>query len=356
MAQAIGVKDLMAVGAHFGHHSHRWNPKMKPYIYTVKSGIHILDLGKTLPLFVGALNEIERVVSKGGRVLFVGTKRQASLAVKEQALRCGQYYINKRWLGGTLTNWKTIQEAIARLKDLEKSFEDDSFKRLTKKEQLFLRRDHEKLEGTLGGIKNMGGMPDIVFVIDTNKESIAIQEAQKLGIKVVAILDSNSSPDGIEFPVPGNDDALRAVEYYCYMAAEAVLRGIEREMSQRPITRSEKEGLEKPLKTHLPKEATSDPGEISSEKKAPTQSKRAPSKDTKPHDVKAEPLSVSDKKSATTEPTELADTASKKESAAKEPTTLSEPLKEKKNAIDQKTTPPPQDAGSNSHAKDTKKD
>ncbi|MEH0002169.1 MAG: 30S ribosomal protein S2 [Holosporaceae bacterium] len=234
MSEKISIKDLMSVGAHFGHHTHRWNPLMRNYIFTKKAGIHILDLRKTLPMLIAALNKVEDVVARGGRVLFVGTKRQASQVVKREALRCGQYFVNARWLGGILTNWTTILASIRRLKGLKKQFDEQSLDGLTKKEQLFLRRDYDNLERTLGGIKDMGGVPDLLFVIDTNKEYIAINEAKRLGIPTVAIVDSNSNPEGITYPIPANDDARRAIEFYCHLVSEAALKGIEREVSTKP--------------------------------------------------------------------------------------------------------------------------
>ena len=230
MARTIGIKDLMGVGAHFGHHTQRWSPRMAPFIFTQKAGIHILDLTKTLPMLVDALNKVEEIVANGGRILFVGTKRQASRIVKEQAMRCGQYYVNKRWLGGTLTNWNTISESIQRLKMLTEKFETEDFQKLTKKERLSLHRDHEKLESALGGIKDMGGLPDLLFIIDTNKESIAVAEAKRLGIPIVAIVDSNSTPDDITYPVPANDDAAKAIEFYCALVADATLTGLKKEL------------------------------------------------------------------------------------------------------------------------------
>lgn len=234
MSEKISIKDLMSVGAHFGHHTHRWNPLMRNYIFTKKAGIHILDLRKTLPMLIAALNKVEDVVARGGRVLFVGTKRQASQVVKREALRCGQYFVNARWLGGILTNWTTILASIRRLKGLKKQFDEQSLDGLTKKEQLFLRRDYDNLERTLGGIKDMGGVPDLLFVIDTNKEYIAINEAKRLGIPTVAIVDSNSNPEDITYPIPANDDARRAIEFYCHLISEAALKGIEREVSTKP--------------------------------------------------------------------------------------------------------------------------
>jgi small subunit ribosomal protein S2 len=212
---------------HFGHQTHRWNPKMAPFIYGSRNNIHIIDLTQTVPLLHQALLTVSDVVAKGGRVLFVGTKRQASEAVAEAAKSCAQYYVNHRWLGGTLTNWRTISNSIKRLKSLEELLEGDH-RGLTKKELLQLTREKEKLERSLGGIKDMGAVPDLMFVIDTNKESIAIAEARKLHMPVVAIVDSNCDPEGISHPIPGNDDAGRAITLYCDLIARAAIDGIER--------------------------------------------------------------------------------------------------------------------------------
>lgn len=225
----ISMRRLLEAGVHFGHQTHRWNPRMSPFIFGVRNRIHILDLSETVPLFHQALVAVRDVTAGGGRVLFVGTKRQASLPVAEAAKRCGQYYVNHRWLGGMLTNWKTISLSIKRLKTLEVELEKGETG-LTKKERLRLTREHEKLDRSLGGIKDMGGLPDILFVVDTNKESIAVAEANKLGIPVAAILDTNSDPSGITLPIPGNDDASRAISLYCDAIAQSVLEGIQKEM------------------------------------------------------------------------------------------------------------------------------
>ncbi|MBR9825429.1 MAG: 30S ribosomal protein S2 [Alphaproteobacteria bacterium] len=223
----FSMRQLLEAGCHFGHQTHRWNPKMKDYIFGERSNIHIIDLSQTVPLLHQALVKVRETAAKGGRVLFVGTKRQASEPVAQAASRCAQYYMNQRWLGGTLTNWRTISNSIARLRELEAMFENDGgLDGLTKKEQLMLTRERDKLERSLGGIKDMGGTPDLMFVIDTNKESIAIQEAKKLGIPVVAIVDTNCDPDPIDLPIPGNDDASRALSLYCDLIADAVLDGM----------------------------------------------------------------------------------------------------------------------------------
>jgi small subunit ribosomal protein S2 len=221
------MRQLLEAGVHFGHQKHRWNPKMAPFIYGVRNNIHIIDLAQTVPLMHQALLAISEVVAKGGRVLFVGTKRQASEAIADAAKRSAQYYINHRWLGGTLTNWKTVSQSIRRLKQIDEQLSSGA-QGLTKKEQLQLARERDKLETALGGIKDMGGLPDILFVIDTNKEQIAVAEARKLNIPVIGVLDSNSDPDGITYPVPGNDDAGRAITLYCDLAARAAIEGIGR--------------------------------------------------------------------------------------------------------------------------------
>jgi len=224
---AFNMRQLLEAGVHFGHQSHRWNPKMSTYIFGARNNIHIVDLAQTVPLLHQALLQVSEVVAKGGRVLFVGTKRQASEAIAEAARRSAQYYMNHRWLGGTLTNWKTISQSIRRLRQLDEILAGDQSGR-TKKELLNIQRERDKLEQSLGGIKDMGGLPDLLFVIDTNKESIAIQEARKLKIPIVAVVDTNCDPDGIDYPVPGNDDAGRAITLYCDLIARAAIDGIER--------------------------------------------------------------------------------------------------------------------------------
>ena len=221
------MRQLLEAGVHFGHQTHRWNPKMAPYIFGDRNGIHIIDLAQTVPLLHQALVAVRDTVASGGRVLFVGTKRQATEVIARTAQQCAQYYMNTRWLGGTLTNWKTISNSIKRLRELENLLSDEASTGFTKKEILNLTRERDKLELAIGGVKDMGGLPDLMIVIDTNKESIAIAEAHKLGIPVIAILDSNCNPDGITYPVPGNDDATRAIELYCSLFSGAVIDGIE---------------------------------------------------------------------------------------------------------------------------------
>ena len=222
----LNLRQLLESGAHFGHRTQRWNPKMAPYIFGVRNDIHIMDLTQTVPLLHQALLAMRDTVAGGGRVLFVGTKRQAQEPVAGAAKRCAQYFVNHRWLGGTLTNWQTISHSIKRLRNLEETLGSAQSSGLTKKELLQLMRERDKLERSLGGIKDMGGLPSMLFVIDTNKESIGVAEAKKLEIPVAAILDSNSNPDGIAYPVPGNDDASRAIALYCDLAARAVIDGL----------------------------------------------------------------------------------------------------------------------------------
>jgi small subunit ribosomal protein S2 len=220
----VTLQQLLEAGAHFGHQTHRWNPRMKPYIFGDRNGVHIIDLSQSVPLFARALDFVNQTVARGGKVLFVGTKRQAQDAVADAARTSGQHFVNHRWLGGMLTNWKTISNSIKRLKSLEEQLSGDTAG-LTKKEVLQLTRERDKLEKSLGGIRDMGGLPDVMFVVDTNKEELAIKEANVLGIPVVAILDSNSDPNGIAFPVPGNDDASRAIRLYCDSIAQAASSG-----------------------------------------------------------------------------------------------------------------------------------
>ncbi len=223
----FSMRQLLEAGVHFGHQTHRWNPKMSSYIFGERNNIHIIDLAQSVPLLHQALKVVSDTVANGGRVLLVGTKRQAQTYVADSARRSAQYFVNARWLGGMLTNWKTISNSIQRLRKLEELLDGDA-SGLTKKERLRLDRERDKLERNLGGIKDMGGIPDLLFVIDTNREAIAIQEAKRLGIPVAAIVDSNCDPEGIEYPVPGNDDAGRAIQFYCDLIARAALDGISR--------------------------------------------------------------------------------------------------------------------------------
>jgi len=220
----VSMQQLIEAGAHFGHQTHRWNPRMKPYIFGSRNGVHIIDLSQTVPLMARALDFVSSTVRAGGKVLFVGTKRQAQDPIADAARRCGQHFVNHRWLGGMLTNWRTISQSIKRLKSLEEQLSGE-IAGLTKKEVLQLTRERDKLEMSLGGIRDMGGIPDVMFVIDANKEELAIKEAGVLGIPVVAVLDTNVDPKGIAFPIPGNDDAARAVRLYCEAVGQAASRG-----------------------------------------------------------------------------------------------------------------------------------
>jgi small subunit ribosomal protein S2 len=242
------MRQLLEAGVHFGHHTRRWNPKMRQYIFGVRNGVHIIDLQQTVPMMDNALKAIRDIVANGGRILFVGTKRQAQEKVAEAAKRCGQYYVNHRWLGGMLTNWKTITGSINRLREVEKVLNGE-ISGYTKKEMLMMTREREKLEASIGGIKDMGGQPDALFVIDTTKEDIAIKEANKLGIPVFAIVDSNASPEGVSYVIPGNDDALRAIELYCDLVAGAALDGLQAEVTKSGVDI----GASENLKVSVPK-------------------------------------------------------------------------------------------------------
>ncbi len=233
-APQFTMRQLLEAGVHFGHHTRRWNPKMRTYIFGVRNGVHILDLQQTQPLLAEALTQIQQIVAKGGRILFVGTKRQAQQTIAESAQRCGQYFVNQRWLGGMMTNWKTITASISRLRDLEQILSGDQ-SGYTKKELLMMTRERNKLDASIGGIKDMGGQPDALFVIDTNKEEIAIKEANKLGIPVFAIVDSNGCLDGVDYPIPGNDDALRAIDLYCELVVGAVVNGLQAELGAKGV-------------------------------------------------------------------------------------------------------------------------
>jgi small subunit ribosomal protein S2 len=241
-APTFTMRQLLEAGVHFGHHTRRWNPKMQPYLFGVRNGVHIIDLEQTVPLLARALQAVRDTVAGGGRVLFVGTKRQAQEPVATSARRCGQYFVNHRWLGGMLTNFKTISGSIKRLREFDDKINNPA-SGMTKRELLELTRNRDKLERALGGIKEMGGLPDLLFVIDTNKEKIAIEEANKLNIPVIAVIDSNSSPDGITYPVPGNDDAMRAIHTYCDLVSSAVLSGIQAELMASGVDVGEAEDL-----------------------------------------------------------------------------------------------------------------
>jgi small subunit ribosomal protein S2 len=251
------MRQLLEAGVHFGHHTRRWNPKMRRYIFGVRNGVHIMDLQQTTPMLRDSLKALRDIVANGGRVLFVGTKHQAASKVAETAKRCGQYYVNHRWLGGMMTNWKTMSGSINRLRELEEILNNPAQGALrTKKELLMLARERDKLELSIGGIKEMGGQPDALFIIDTSKEDIAVAEANKLGIPVFGIVDSNADPDGIDYPIPGNDDALRAIELYCNLFADAVIDGLQAEVNA--SNKGRDKGAAVDVKVELPPEATAE--------------------------------------------------------------------------------------------------
>ncbi|MBT3239072.1 MAG: 30S ribosomal protein S2 [Rhodospirillaceae bacterium] len=298
------MRQLLEAGVHFGHSTRRWNPKMGPYIFGVRNGIHIIDLQQSAPMMHRAMSAVRDTVAGGGRVLFVGTKRQASERVAEAAKRCGQYYVNHRWLGGMLTNWQTVSKSIRRLRDLDVQLDaEDSG--LTKKELLQLTRERDKLERTLGGIKEMGGKPDVMVVIDTNKEAIAVAEANRLGIPVVGVIDSNSSPDGIDFPIPGNDDALRAVTTYCDLLSGAVLDGIQAEAVA--------SGVDTGAADVAPAEDLSKPAEEAKPEKA--KAEKAPAKEAKAEEAKAEEVKAEEAKAEEAKAEEAPAEAAKTEEA-----------------------------------------
>ncbi len=249
----VTLRQLFEAGVHFGHNTRRWNPKMQPHLFGVRNGIHIIDLEQSVPMMQRALQKLRDVAADGGRILFVGTKTQAQEKVAEAAKRCGQYYVNHRWLGGMLTNWKTISQSIKRLRDINEKMESHA-KKITKKEMLQMTRERDKLERALGGIKDMGGLPDVIFIIDTVKEDLAIAEAATLNIPVVAVVDSNSDPSKIAWPVPGNDDASRAIDLYCDFAAQAILDGLEAEIAA--------SGGDVGASASLPKDAAADKGSL----------------------------------------------------------------------------------------------
>ena len=271
------MRQLLEAGVHFGHQKHRWNPRMGQYIFGVRNDVHIMDLSQTVPLLHQALKAVSDTVAGGGRVLIVGTKRQAQEAVASSARNSAQYFVNARWLGGMLTNWKTISQSIQRLRKLEETLSSDAANALTKKERLFMDREREKLERNLGGIKDMGGIPDLIFVIDTNREAIAIQEARRLGIPVAAILDSNSNPDGITYPVPGNDDAGRALSLYCDLIARAAIDGISRAQGASGMDVGASE--EAPVEEALVEAAEEAPAEETPAEEAPAAAEAAPAED-----------------------------------------------------------------------------
>ena len=246
------MKELLEAGVHFGHQTHRWNPKMKDFIYGEQNNIHIIDLSQTMGMLKNALGAVREVTQSGGRILFVGTKRQASETISESASQCAQYYVNHRWLGGTLTNWKTISNTIARLKSIQETLDEEESAGLTKKELLKLTRERDKLELSIGGIKNMGSLPDLIFVIDTVREQIAIKEANKLNIPIAAIIDTNCDPEGITYPIPGNDDSTKSIKLYCDLVSQAALDGIS--IQSQKVQEETQDKKEKPQKETASKE------------------------------------------------------------------------------------------------------
>jgi small subunit ribosomal protein S2 len=286
------MRELMEAGVHFGHKTKRWNPKMAPFLFGIRNDLHIIDLNQTVPMLQRALQTVHDIVSQNGRVLFVGTKRQAQDIVAEQAKRCGQHYVNHRWLGGMLTNWKTIHNSIKRMREIEEKLEQEDLN-ITKNERLQMRRQYEKLEKALGGIRDMGGLPDVVFVLDSNKDDIAIKEANRLGIPVIAILDSNSDPDNITLPVPGNDDAARAIDLYCRLVSDAVLAGIENAMVRSGVDIGAKAD---PKATPVKKKEVAKEQDTAPEAKA---KKQAEAKADEKEDAKVEEKPKADAKKAT---------------------------------------------------------
>ncbi|MBC8337251.1 MAG: 30S ribosomal protein S2 [Rhodospirillales bacterium] len=328
---AFTMRQLLEAGVHFGHSTRRWNPKMAPYLFGARNNIHIIDLQQTVPMLHQSMVAVKDVVAAGGRVLFVGTKRQASSRIADAAKRCGQYYVNHRWLGGMMTNWQTISNSIKRLRDLDDKLSGETVG-LTKKELLGLTREQNKLERALGGIKEMGGLPDILVVIDTNKEAIAVAEANKLGIPVVGVIDSNSQPDGITYPVPGNDDAIRAINLYCDLMVGSVLDGIQQEVtstggdagasSEGPVESLPKETAqekaEKPAAKKEDKKADKPAAQKADKKDAKKADEKETDKESAPKvdkkaDKKAEekPASKADKEPAKADKADKADTAEK---------------------------------------------
>lgn len=301
-APAFTMSELLEAGVHYGHKTQRWDPRMAPYLFGVRNDIHIIDLQQTVPLLHRALNAVREVVAKNGRVLFVGTKHQAQDIIADEATRCGQYYVNHRWLGGMLTNWKTVSQSIRTLRQLDERLSDEKL-RLKKKEILQLERKREKLELTLGGIKEMGGLPSILFVLDSTKESLAIEEAKSLGIPVVAVLDSNSNPEGIAYPIPGNDDAIRAIKLYCRLISNAALAGISDEMTKKGLDVGASESL---------------PGEVKKDKAAASDDaleKLAAEKSTKAAPKKAEAKKPAAAKAETKEEAAAEDTSGQKKAS-----------------------------------------
>ena len=306
------IRQMIENGVHFGHHARRWNPKMAEYIYGKKDNVHIIDLQQTYPMLYTALNTAREIAANGGKILFVGTKRQAQDIIKESAERCGQYYVNYRWLGGMLTNWKTVYKSISRLNKLNDMFENNSTEGYTKKELLNLKKEQEKLAKELNGVMNMGGQPDLLFVIDMPKEDLAIKEAKKLGIPVIGIADTNSDPTLVDFPVPGNDDAVRAIQFYCELVSGAILDGMQAEIAAKGLD-VEEIVAEKPARKKAAKKEEVE-AEAETEVEAPVEKKTAAKKAT------AEKKAAAPKKAATkttaAKKTATTKTAAKKKAAA----------------------------------------
>ena len=306
------IRQMIENGVHFGHHARRWNPKMAEYIYGKKDNVHIIDLQQTYPMLYTALNTAREIAANGGKILFVGTKRQAQDIIKESAERCGQYYVNYRWLGGMLTNWKTVYKSISRLNKLNDMFENNSTEGYTKKELLNLKKEQEKLAKELNGVMNMGGQPDLLFVIDMPKEDLAIKEAKKLGIPVIGIADTNSDPTLVDFPVPGNDDAVRAIQFYCELLSSAILDGIQAEIAAQGV-KVEEIVAEKPARKKAAKKEEVE-AEAETEVEAPvekkTTAKTATAEKKAAAPKKAATKTTAAKKTATTK------TAAKKKAAA----------------------------------------
>ena len=308
------MRDMLQAGVHFGHRTRYWNPKMKPYIFGARNKIHIINLEHSLPMFNDALNYLSSVAARKGKILFVGTKRSASKIVKEEATRCEQFFVDKRWLGGMLTNYKTIRQSINRLKELEKQSEDGTFERLTKKEGLLLSREMTKLEASIGGIKNIGGLPDVLFVIDADHEHIAVAEARKLGIPVIAVVDSNSNPDGVDHIIPGNDDAISAIQLYLSSAADTIIEG--RQSTATEPTASDEYAEEVKNVDKIEKDEKK--VKVVNAKKPKVVTKKAKTEEAKAEDVKEEVKAEETEAKAEAKP--KAKKVAKKKEAAEEPT------------------------------------
>ena len=313
----FSLRQLLEAGVHFGHQTQRWDPLMEPYIYGSRNGIHIIDLTQTVPMLDQALNVVRETVAKGGSILFVGTKRQASSPIAEAAEKCAQYYMNHRWLGGTLTNWKTVSQSIQRLKSIDEQVASGSIEGLTKKERLGVEREHAKLKASFDGIAEMGGVPDLVFVVDVKKEALAVAEANKLGIPVVAVVDTNCSPSGVDYMIPGNDDASRAIGLYCDLVSRAALDGMSAqlgaagvdlgEMDETPTEEvlNETDNVEEQVSSATEEEATENSAEnkeVSDKVEVTTKKSKATAKTKKPAAKKVTASKAKKKDEETTQP------------------------------------------------------